>query len=300
MTSTTQLNNEGLVLDVIIDGAAAFAYDCKSPRLILPIQLKQVGKEPANIVYELGTLYGVLRCGTQHVSEANPEPIEQMAQYGARHIQFTFQLNHEKLNWLEEMRAGTGQMSFSLCLKITVRKLGIIPQPQNQPQLQNQAFVYLKGFTCHSSEVNVHIPRDRWISSLEATNFGAIHVFEFPRVPLEYRETLKNAFAALKEAKHLHLMGFYDKAIGECRIALDKFWDERPKRLKDEWKTYMGAGAHVWLDQAFTAIRRGSNEPHHNAGLGHDQFESLVFINLTASLVAHVARMGVKESQTTK
>jgi hypothetical protein len=301
MNSSTQFNNEGLVVDAIINSGAVFAYDSQLPRLVIPIELKEAVKAPEGIAFELNTLYAVLRCGHGQdrdlIAEAIPEPIEQMAQVGARHVQLTFPLDHERLHRIEKIRAGGAQLQFSLFLKLSARKLGIIPLPANQPKPASPAFVYYKGFTCQSYDINLYIPRDRWLSVLETTKFGSIHVFEFPAVPIEYQESLGNAFAALREAKRLHQMGFYDKAVGECRIALDKFWDEKPKRLKDEWKAYMGEGEHKWLDEAFTAIRRGSNEPHHNARAGHDQFESLVFINLTASLVSYVARLGVAERE---
>ncbi len=299
MFSTTQLNSDGLYINVQVNPDGAHLYDNITPRLVIPIELKQAGNPQEGIVYELGTVFANLRCryepNRELTLDAQPYPIESSIEYGTGTIQLTFILGHEMLNRLELIRGGRTELAFSMYLKITARKLGLIPKQPNQEAPVTPIYVYLRGFSCQSSDIRLAINRDRWLTSLENVGFGKTLVFEFPTVPVENQESLSNAFAALHEAKRLHLLGFYDKAVGECRIAMDKFWDEKPKRLLDEWKTYMSEEEHKWLDLAFTAIRRGSNAPHHNARAGHDQFESLVFINLTASLVSYVARLGVAE-----
>lgn len=292
MISKNQLQAEGLYLDITADGGSIFVFDSESPQLVVPLDLKQVGSRNESLIYELGTLYGVLRSGYGPdqciVAESHPTPVERLAHYGERNVQLTFPLTLQVMSLLEKKRSGREQLELILHLKLSGRKL--IPVER-----VNNAYLHAGGFVGHASDMRLYVPRDRWLSALESAKFGSIHVFEFPAVPLEPGDGLKNAFAALQEAKRLHMNGFYDMSVAQCRVALDKFWDDRPKRLLDQWKAYMSAEEHEWLGLAFTAIRRGANATHHEARPGHDQLESLVFINMTASLVAYVARMGVEE-----
>ncbi|MFA6286289.1 MAG: hypothetical protein WC661_02810 [Opitutaceae bacterium] len=91
MTTSIQFSGEGLVVDAKINAAGMFAFGSKAPRLILPIELRQVVPAPEGVVFELSALYGTLQTGHGHdrqvVSEALPEPIEELARDGGRSLQ---------------------------------------------------------------------------------------------------------------------------------------------------------------------------------------------------------------------
>src|SRR5690606_13993333 len=78
-------------------------------------------------------------------------------------------------------------------------------------------------------QTDILIPRDAWLKRvLPHVGYGVAHVLELPAVPLEACQSFHQAFAALKQAEEKHRMGFYDDAVGKCRLALEKFFDRIP------------------------------------------------------------------------
>lgn len=295
MTSLQFQSGPGLVLNAEIDESSIFALGEHAPRLIVPVRLLQVGSMggDSGTTYELSALSGDLSVvppsGSQEmVSTAVFCPICCPAP-NATSVQLHFPIDHPRLAWLETIRNGGETISFFLNLRLTAKKMRL-----RQPDPAGARYDYVCE-TCDTRQGTIQIQRTTWMRVLEGTKFGKIHVLEFPATPVEQCTSLRNAFAALQEAQRLHRQGFYSKAVGECRVALDKFWDEGPKRLQTSWIAKIGEANHKWLHEVFSAIRKGTNEPHHNAPCDFDQFDSQLFIAVTTAYVAFVARAGVSE-----
>jgi hypothetical protein len=286
-----QFDLNGLIINAEIDGSAIAAFGTHAPRLMLPVTFKFI-RGAQGYAFELSSLHAEFQSDSprEPIVAADPCPLCCFARH-AGPVPLYFPISHATLHWLEVIRNGGEQLSFFLNLRLVAKKLRVIERaPANTPHQ------YVSESSA-SKQGTLQIPRDIWCERvLNATHFGKIHIFEFPAAAIEQSASLRNAFAALQEAQRLHRQGFYTKAVGECRIALDKFWDERPKRLKDSWIETIGQANHKWLAEVFTAIRRGANEAHHRAPCDFSQFDSQMFIAVTSAYIAFVARTGVAEN----
>jgi len=295
MTSIQFQSGSSFVLNAIIDETRIFAYGTHAPALIIPVAFQNIAVNslPSDTVHELATLSGEIsvapKPGAQeNLSAAAYCPISSFAPH-APSVQLHFPLRHQDLSWIETVRNGGESISFFLNLRLVSKKLRVRENDRTGPR-----YDYL-GEISNSGQAAIQISRETWVKVLEATKFGSVHVFEFPAFPIEQCSSLKNAFAALKKAQRDHLQGDYDGAIGNCRVAIDKFWQKGPKKLKDAWLEKINTTNHKWLNEIFTAIRQGSNEPHHTALDHFGQFESQLFIAVTTAYIAYVARAGVTE-----
>lgn len=292
MTEIQFNNSGGLVLNVIFDESQIFAYGTRQPQLVMPITFKAIRPtERGAVEFEVSALH----CQTAYRDDKREEPLGHcvptllsgLAQ-NLTGVQVLLPLDHARLGQLEALRNGRDSFEIQLDLQLLFRKL--------------QRVAGTEGFTYGAESIaraqgRIVVPKGVWCGRvLPDTGFGSVLTVEFSTVPVGSWAGLPNAVAALQKAQRLHRDGYYDGAVGECRVALDKFWDENPKRLKDSWATKLGAENHEWLNEAFTILRREGNDPHHNAiGKHFDQLESQLILMTTTALIAMVARSGVAE-----
>jgi hypothetical protein len=291
MTSL-QINSNGLILNIEIDENTPFGMGARVPHLIVPVRFQTIRIEgEPDINFEVTALYCDLSCKIEQRDEIIGSSVPCLLANFARNLtsqQLMFPLDHARLALLESARSGGENLSLFLNLRLGFRKLRRLDGGQTYSHVM-ESFAFCQGW--------LTVPRSTWCERvLPNAGFGTVQVVEFPAVPVEQCQGLKNAFASLQEAQRLHRLGFYDKAVGECRVALDKFWDDRPKRLKDSWVVKLGQINHKWLNDALTELRRAANDPHHTSiGRHYDQLESQLFIAITTAFVALVARSGVSE-----
>ena len=80
-----------------------------------------------------------------------------------------------------------------------------------------------------SLQEGIEISQSDWIEHvLPGIGYGKVHVVEFPAIPIESCQALDSSFKSLKQAEEKHRLGFYDDAVGKCRMALEKFFDSVP------------------------------------------------------------------------
>lgn len=145
-----------------------------------------------------------------------------------------------------------------------------------------------------TARVPVVIPRSNWVEKvLPQTGYGKIHIIELPAVPIEQCLGLKAAYDALRQAQELHKQGFYDEAVGKCRLALEPFFEEtqdKKKILKRSWETRLGKVTYDWLNASFIALKEPTNKPHHSPTTYFDQLDAEMLLAVTTALVAYAVQ----------
>lgn len=214
------------------------------------------------------------------------------------HVPLEISLRPEQLGQLEKIRNG-GDMRLRFHLELFLNelvKIGMGTDSYPRP---------IWGFKEHHSltaQFEVTIPQSIWINQvLERTNYGKIHLVEFPAIALEKAENWQASFQALKASQELHNIGLYDDAVGKCRLALERFFEpedqvgadnviRRVPVLKKSWQKKLGEATHEWLTRSFSGLKGAMNVPLHQTGPHYDQFDSQMIFAVTTALVAYVAR----------
>lgn len=158
----------------------------------------------------------------------------------------------------------------------------------------------IKDHHCLGARVPIVIPRTIWVENvLPQTGYGKIYIIELPAVPVEKCSGLKTACDALHQAQELHKQGFYDEAVGKCRLALEPFFEEtediapnggRKKVLKRSWETRLGKVTYDWLNASFIALKEPTNKPHHSPTTYFDQLDAQMLLAVTTALVAYAVQ----------
>lgn len=144
------------------------------------------------------------------------------------------------------------------------------------------------------AKVPVVIPRSVWLERvLPQTGYGKIHIIELPVVPIEKCANLKASCDALRQAQELHKQGFYDEAVGKCRLALEPLFEEneaKKKTLKRSWETRLGKVTYDWLNASFIVLKEPTNKAHHSPATYFDQLDAEMLLAVTTALVAYAAQ----------
>src|SRR5882724_310425 len=158
----------------------------------------------------------------------------------------------------------------------------------------------------HRLEAKVHvvIPRTVWVQNvLPQTGYGKILILELPAVPIEKCDGLKAACDALLQAQELYKQGFYHDAVGKCRLALEPFFETVEKNLpeggkrgvpvlKPSWEDRLGKATYIWLNEAFLALKRPTNEPHHlSTSPQFDQLDAQMLLAVTTAVIAYAVQV---------
>ena len=124
---------------------------------------------------------------------------------------------------------------------------------------------------------------------------------ELPTIPIESCAAVKAAFDALLQAQKLESQGFYNEAVGKCRIALEAFLEIADKAddkgvikkvpmLKSEWQTRLGERTYHWLNGSIASIKQATNKPLHLSSYHFDQMEAQMLIIVVTALVAYAVK----------
>jgi hypothetical protein len=158
----------------------------------------------------------------------------------------------------------------------------------------------------HRLEAKAHIviSRTAWLQNvLPQTGYGKILVIELPAVPIEKCAGLKAVCDILLHAQELYKQGFYHDAVGKCRLALEPFFETVQKEfpgvekrgvpiLKPSWESRLGKATYTWLNEAFVALKKPTNEPHHLSNSPQfDQLDAQMLLAVTTAVVAYAVQI---------
>jgi hypothetical protein len=162
------------------------------------------------------------------------------------------------------------------------------------------------GFREHSraiAQLHTVIPRSTWVQQvLPGAGFGKIHIVELAVLPLESCAAYQSSFDALQKAQKLESEGYYQEAVGKCRIALEPFFemvektdDKGEKKkvpvLKSSWQTRLGQATYDWLNASLVALKGPANKAVHLSTTSFDQAETQMFLAVTTAVVAYAIKM---------
>jgi hypothetical protein len=220
-------------------------------------------------------------------------------QYGSQeYLNLEFPVSPGKIAAIERHRDG-GPLNLTLHVQIQIDEIGVVmaPKESNRPALWGMTDVHMVR-----TDEDFQIPQSRWVEQiLPQLGYGKVHLIELPAVPLDACAAWEHSFKALKQAEEKHRLGFYDDAVGKCRIALDHFFewvdkqdDQGVKRkvpiLNQRWVKRLGQGTYDWLNTTLGSLKEVANSPHHSPNPHFDQLESQMIIAITTAVVAYAAR----------
>lgn len=275
-------------------GGGNAGYPCLSWQVPLIISFHQ--KTGARYVFRIGEAQ--LRLNSTKIADAQPVIINRIFQHSDGKVSHTldldFPVNAQQVVALERARNG-GAVKLDLWIKLHYEELRAAkPLGAEVWELTTLAFTQLQQ--------EIVISQSDWIAHvLPGVGYGKIHVVEFPAVSLEACAALDHSFKSLKQAEEKLRLGFYDDAVGKCRMALDKCFDQVPvdpsnphsRRipvLKSSWETRLGKATYTWLNSTLGAIKSAGNPAHHVPDAHYDQLESQMIIAITTAVVAYAAR----------
>ena len=155
----------------------------------------------------------------------------------------------------------------------------------------------IKGTHRLTCDAPVVLDQGHWVTMvLPHTGFGNVLIVELPRLPIEQSVHLKAFCAALIQAQRLHRDGFSNEAVGQCRVALEPFFEADPlnptgaKKLKASWETKLSAATYAWLNDSLAAVKRATNKPHHVVGEHFPSADALMILTITTALISYAAR----------
>lgn len=209
-----------------------------------------------------------------------------------------FPLNAVGVAALEKARAG-GNLKLRLEVNLEVLQLHALNVPTSEPLVETvwgQA-----GRHRLNLGIDIEIPRSVWIERvLPRIGFGEIYLIELPAVAVENNPVLSHAFEALRQAQELHKAGLFSEAVGKCRVALEEFFEypavttggitRNVPTLKSSWETRIGKASFDWLNHTLSALKAGTNKPHHLASATYSQFDSQMIQMVTTAVVSYAAK----------
>lgn len=290
-----------IVAEVSID-ANAINGSGRAERPALMIMLQMLFRSPK----QLNTIFNFreLRCrlspfdGT-YIADSLPTWLDKQLgpdqELPNQSIYLEIPLDQKRIAVINNLRNG-GDMKFRLDMDLFADGLIELRGAQNV-----SLGFGLKGHHHMRAQVQVHIPRSTWAERiLPQLEFGKVHLLELPVIPIEQCAEIKAAFHALQHAYKLEAQGFYDDAAAACRKALEPFFervtktDEKGERkaliLKAAWETRLGKATYDWLNAAFIAVKRGTDEAHHLSSSSFKQSETQMLLAVTTALIAYAIK----------
>jgi hypothetical protein len=152
------------------------------------------------------------------------------------------------------------------------------------------------------SKLHTSIARSTWVEQvLKNTGFSQVHILELPAIPIESCASMKASHDALQQAVKLESQGFYNEAVGKCRIALEPFFVmvEKPGKkgekkqvpvLNPAWQKRLGKITYEWLNAAFVTMKQPTNKAHHISSTHFNQLDAQMLIAITTALVAYAVK----------
>ncbi len=277
-----------------------------APQLWVPIRISvSHGAMKPHDGYEFIALGGRLSAAGNPLSRAIPCAVGFTIQPRFSELKnqlhnLEFPLDAVRIAALERLRNG-GDLKVRLEAQLEVMQLRALNLgPPGQPMLETAWAPVQRHRLWFTTDVT--IPQTVWIQRvLPNVGYGVVHLIEIPAISAVAHEALRDAFEALRQAQELHKTGLYPEAVGKCRVALENFFDypevkdtrgvtRRVPTLKASWETRLGKATYDWLNQTLSALKSGTNKPHHLASATYSQFDSQMIQMVTTAVVAYAAK----------
>lgn len=243
-------------------------------------------KENNAKIAHLGHVSGSLFMGNGLIAHAIPSSVNRMYRYEYPdnfYISFQFQINQQQIEWIEKRRAGN-DLSLTLDFHIAT-------------QIHSENGIFDAMDT--NQRIEFTVPGRKWQEEhLPQLGFGKIISIEMPAIPLESIEENKHAYKALKKANDLFIHSYYNEAVGQCRLALEKFFEYvdaidnngKPKKipqLKKSWQTKLGQTTYEWLNTTLGSLKDATNKPHHSPNSHFDRVGAHLVLMITTAVVTY-------------
>jgi len=203
-----------------------------------------------------------------------------------------------RLATLNRLRNG-GDVKLRLDLELLVDELIELPRPAG---ISTAPVWGLKAHNQLQARLQTVIPRSTWIEQVTpGTEFAKVHIIELPAIPIGSCTGLKASFDALQQAQKLESQGFYREAVGQCRIALEPFFEKVEKTdtdgnkkdvpaLKAAWQTRLGKATYDWLNAALSILKGPANQAVHLSSVHFEQLETQMLLAITTAVVAYAIK----------
>lgn len=222
-----------------------------------------------------------------------------------KQIYIEIPLDNARLALFERVRNG-GDFCLRLQSQLVVDELVPIQQLE---EVRPQFLYAIKEHHILSDELQVHIPRSQWTSSiLPQMGFGSIHLIELPTVPIHACAPLKNSYEALRKAEQLEKEGHYQESVSRCRAALEPLQEQVEKEfpngdkrkvpvLKRSWEAKIGKATYDWLNTCLVSLKDEGNLASHQSSRVFEQSEAKMILIVTTAVVAYaIQTMPANES----
>lgn len=257
--------------------------------------------------------YRELRCrlsvfDSTHIGWSLPthlrKPVRAGEQWKDDHVLVQFPLDKLRLDLVNRLRKG-GDINLRFSVDLDADEL--VQVGEIKDKFRPWVWGLRERHQLHS-DLSVVIPRSHWVERvLPGTGCGQVHFIELPAIAVETCEGMKASFEALKQAQKLESEGYYDEAVGKCRIALEPFFEyvDKPNAkgekkkvpvLKASWETRLGKATYDWLNASLVAVKQATNEAHHLSSSSFGQMEAKMVITVTTALVAYAVKTQPEDS----
>lgn len=293
------------IADLDIDASKLHGYGgADYPHLMWQLQLALTPQKTPQTDYAFRSVTAQLYFSTGgKIADARTILLNRVIQghqdhWGEEYLNFEFPLDARRIEALERQRQG-GSLQFRLDVQIHVDEYGAIPA---HAESKRPAFWGLRAAQRLTLQEAFQVPQTDWIERvLPNVGYGKVHILEFPATPIDACTALAHSFKALKRAEEQHRLGFYDVAAGQCRVALEPFFDYEPvdashpesRKIpvpKKHWETKLGKATYDWLKATLGSIKDATNPPHHSPNEHYSQLDSQMILAITTAVVAYIAR----------
>jgi hypothetical protein len=270
--------------------------------LIYPFQESGFGFELREFFCRVAAFDGSYITNTMAMPIHSPRVTDEFRDLGRNLLNVEVPLDQNRLAVIERERNGGDvrlRLEFELIADELI-ELKRIPDRAGHPAgvwgLMNHHRLYAKP--------EIVIPQSIWLKQiLPNTGYGTIQIIELPVVPVGKSSRFKTACDALLQAQQFHAKGYYDDAVGKCRLALEPFFEdneERKKILKRSWETRLGKATYDWLNASFLAIKNPTNKPHHSPNPHYLRLDSQMLLSVTTALVVYAIEALEESTSTVK
>jgi len=208
------------------------------------------------------------------------------------HLDVDIPPDTKRIEAIERFRAGK---SLTSCLRFKISAMAF-GQSGNNPT--SNAYE-LRSTSSINGQITFTIPDTQWREKvLPELGYGKVIAIELPAVPIESVKSLEHSYKALEQAQKQFQLGHYDDAVGKCRVALDRFFEQVDKgdgsgkkipKLKRSWETRLGESTYRWLDESLSAIKDAANKPHHSPNNHFDRLAAQMLMMVSTALISYAA-----------
>lgn len=163
--------------------------------------------------YGLYQICGKLYFASQQIADFRSDPISHFSRDGGElTIPLAIPLDSFRVQHIESQRIGDPSFRFDFIFQYI--RYQQIPRKQRNPHIER----FEQGW----HQFSISIPQSHWVNNvLPGLGYGKIAFVEVPTPESAFGETLKGAVVEFEKGQKYLLLGDYNKALGQCRNALE-------------------------------------------------------------------------------